>query len=55
MPLLNKILFVVVNKFCYIVKVFDIILFILFKVIASLADKIFYSMAFIFFHYLFIE
>lgn len=53
--LLSKSFLIIVNKIEGIVKVFDIILFILFRFISSLANKVFNYAALIFFHYLFIK
>lgn len=55
MLLLNKLFFVFADKFDNIIKVFNIILSILFKAIANLANKVFNCITFIIFDNLLIE
>lgn len=55
MLLLNKLFFVFADKFDNIIKVFNIILSILFRAIANLANKVFNCITFIIFDNLLIE
>lgn len=53
--LLSKVFLIVVDKFGCIVKVFDVVLSIPFRVVAGPVDKVFHNTAFTFFYYLFIK
>lgn len=55
MFLLSKVFFIFINKLKYIVKILYIVLFILFKAITNLINKILYGFTSIFLDYLFIK